>query len=193
MAGAYLVQLDRSKGGGTFKDGVDSLVVWAEGTTDAKLIAKAQQIGTAASDAAWDAATVTALAATADFEGWRLRVTVTGLPTADIDLTVVGTSSDDMDAVAALMVTALNATADIAGAAYSSGTLTISETTDGNGDDTVTVEIFAPLSNSDFPDPSFSFTNLIGTITHEGSSGAALSVVLDNTAPVPTLIARLKS
>ena len=196
MAGAYLLRLNREIGGGTFLNDVDSLIVWAEDATTAKQIAKAQQIGTAATDAAWDTVTPLLLAATADFEGWRLRVVIKAAAVGggDIDITVTGAASATMAAIAALMVTALNARAEIAGAAYATGTLTIAETTDNLGDKTVQVYVYPPAADTaNFPaGTAISFTGLYGTITHEGLAGAALSVVLDTSAPVPTLLARLR-
>lgn len=195
MAGAYLVTLDRTKGGATLKDGVDAVVVWAEDATTAKQIAQAQQVGSAASDAAWSAATATALAATADFEGWRFRLRIADAPTAAVDVTVTGAASADMDAIAALMVTALNATADISGAAYSTPNLTIAS--GGGGDDLGDLEVeawmYPPTGSADFPaETEVSFTQLLGAITDGGSSTDALAIALDTSAPVPTLLARLK-
>lgn len=168
----YAVSLDPSMAIPT-RDGVKGAVVVAEDSADAKAMLKAMHAGDV--DAGWDNATYTAMAAGADLDGWSLRIVVTspaGVVVADE--TVTGDSSNKtVDAISALMVTALNATDDIDGAAYNSSTnvLKVAETTDALGDHHVFAELYSPGSN--VPIPGF-----IGTITDEGSSGSALTVAM---------------
>lgn len=157
-------------------NGVDSLIVTAQAADEALLVAQAYL--NLPSDAAWAAATATVLADAGDLADWRCRVTVTtsGGTKGDVaDVTVTGVTVADFDTIAALLVTALNATASIAGAAYSTPTLTIAETTDSLGDHTATVELLPPTTWSD---PTIPFPDFRTGITHEGASGAALSCTL---------------
>jgi hypothetical protein len=174
MAAAYLVKVPDT-GGQTLKNGANALIVYADSATDAKAVAKARFGGD--SDALWAAATVTAIAAGADLEGWRLHIVVYD-GTDTVDVTVTGAAAATVDTIGALAVTALNATTPIAGAAYNSGTnvLTIAETTDGLGDKAVLAE-FLPPANSSWTG-SAAIPSFVTTVVDEGASGAALSCVL---------------
>jgi hypothetical protein len=192
MAGLYFVTLDNTKGGRTKQNGVDAVCVYAEDATDAKALAKAQQ-AFGASDAAWDAATATLAAAGADLEGWRLRVVITD-STPVIDEEVTGAASADVDAIAALMVTALNGNAIISGAAYSTPNLTIAAGTgvDDLGDKNVECYWYPPADDSDWPDDSVTIPSFIGTITDGGSATDDLAVALGTSSAVPNLVGRVK-
>lgn len=183
MAAAYIVTLPLTEGGKSLRDGVNSVVVYAEDTSQAKEAAAALFNG----DAAWSSATVTAIAA-GDYTGWTVRVrlsdpdkAVTASDYTMVDVSVTGDATNNtIDEVAALLVTALNATSAIAGAAYNATTqvLTVAETTDGLGDHVLRV---------DFTHPSFEqpIASLVGTIVDEGSAGAAVTVTLKADAVVP--------
>jgi len=175
MAAAYLVTVP-AEGGQTLVNGANALIVYAADATDAKAICRARFSGD--SNAMWAAATATAIAAGADLEGWRLRIALLDAATP-VDITVTGAASATVDSLGALAVTALNALATIAGAAYNSSTnvLTVAETTDNLGAATLTAQLLPPATsawgNSDTPIPSF-----ISTVIDTGSASDAVSCVL---------------
>jgi len=161
---AYLVQLPSAEAspGRTLVDGVDTMVVFAADATDAKAVAKSQTDGDL--EALWDAATVTEIVAGADLIGWTLRIAMsdadvnpdTGVKDTIFDLSVVGAGANNtIDEIAALMVTALNATAPIAGAAYDSSgqVLKIADDSDNLGKNTVIVEWYPPNAQQNVPVP----------------------------------------
>jgi len=161
-------------GGHTLRNGINSAIVVANSVADAKQVLKAAM--GLPTDGAWSGATVTALTEGTDLEGWRARITIKDTSGDVVErVTVTGAASADFDAIAALLVTALNATASIAGAAYATPNLTIAETTDGLGDHTVEVALLPPTT---WDNPAIELASLFGTITHEGSSGDALAVVM---------------
>ena len=136
----------------------------------------------------WANATATALAAGADLQGWRLRVAIIG---AAVDVTVTGAAAATVDSIGALAVTALNATAAIAGAAYNSSTnvLTIAETTDALGNKSVLAELYPPTGGS-FGNPTVAIPSFVSTVVHNGSSGAALKCTLV-ASTIPTIAAAI--
>lgn len=172
----YVVTFDPSVNVGS-RNGVQGAVVVANNVADAKALLDAKHGGDL--DVNWDNATYTAFAAGADLEGWSLRVQVRDATGAVVaaDCTVVGAPAATVDTIAALMVTALNATAPIAGAAYNAGTnvLKVAETTDNLGDQRVVVEFWPPVGTLG---QKVSVPGFIGAITHQGLSNAALSVAL---------------
>ena len=184
-ASAFTVVLPVETAAKNLVNGVDALVVFAHDSTDAKAIAKAMFGGDA--NAAWAGATVTAIAAAADFEGWRLRVRVSatqhGVASA-FDHTSVGLAGAAVADIAALMVTALNAT-HIDGAAFAGSTLKIAETTDGVGDSTVAVFFYPPLAQCK---RDVSITDFITNLVHEGVAGAALTVDLNTSFIAPSIV-----
>ena len=168
---AYIVSLPS---GVSFGNKNTDVVVFAEDATYALDMAKAaHRYG---SDEAWDLATTTEIVVGADFEGWTMRcqIKAAAAQTAGIDMEVVGIASATVDSIAALMVTALNGSADIAAAAYDSGTniLTAAALGDGLGDGQLTVEFRPP------GDLRGSVASFIGTITDSGIAAAALTVQL---------------
>lgn len=185
---AYFVTLDQSKSGHQLRGGGDAMVVFAANATAAMEICAAKY---PSDGLAWlNDATATEIEAAADFNGWTLRILIqSGLGAGGDEhgeFVVTGTATDNtIDEIAALMVTALNAHADIAGAAYNatSNTLTIAQTTDGLGDQTVEVSLTPPGGESEIP-------SLIGTITDGGVAGDALTVVLPADAvEIPVVLA----
>ena len=183
-AEAYLVELPATNAG-PIQDRVNALVIWAEDATDAKALAKAYRTGD--SDAAWAAATVTAIAAGASFVGWRLRVVIVDPTDNSVvgDVTVTGAAAATVDDIGDLMAAALVA-ADIGcdNAAYATPNLTIASADDGLGDMAVTAEFLPPVTwgGYDVPIPS-----LVGAITDEGVAGAALAVALVPASEVPNI------
>lgn len=169
-------------------EGKDTLIVSAESSAEAILTAKAYLH--LPSDAAWVASTPVLLAHVTDLLGWRGRVRIyTALGVLVEDVTVTAVTTDDFDDIGNDLVTALNATDSIAGAAYSTPALTIAETTDTLGDHTVVFEFLPPIT---WDDPSITFPAFYDTLVHEGSAGAALSISL-NDVVAPTVLYQLGS
>lgn len=169
---AYLLTLP-AVSGTTLKGGADAAVVFAENAADAKAMAAGQFDGD--SNALWNDAVATEIVAAADFAGWQLRVAVLGLE-EPIDVTVVGAAAATVDTIAALAVTALNATDAIANAAYNatSNTLTIAGVDDELGDKNVLVQFLPPAAVPG----GISIPGFVGTITDGGAAEDALTVVL---------------
>ena len=170
------------------------LVVSAGEENDAKAIAKSQF--SFDSDAAWDDAFVTPLEdiVISDEDSlafWRMRVAILdSVPV--IDLIVEGDLIvDDIDQIAALMVTALNGTSIISNASYDapSDTLTIAQGVgDGLGDKKILVEILPPAS---LPGP-VPIPGYIVSKQDQGVSGDDLKVVfVGDTFVRPTIVAKL--
>lgn len=156
-------------------EGCDAIAIYA--TSDADAIAVAKSLYDGDTNAAWDNATVTTMAAAANMVGWRLHVKLQSPAGVNVaNITVVGAGADDtIDEIAALAVIALNATAAIAAAAYNSGTqvLTVAQTTDGLGDHSVLAEWFPPAADvqQDVAIPSF-----VTAKSDQGSAGSAVTV-----------------
>jgi len=169
------------------------LIVQADTAANAKIFAAAYFDG----DGSWaDATATTITAGTLDdagtMTGYVWKVTVRGAaaqtsPNQVLTATVTGAASADMDAVAAQLVTALNALNLIANAAYntSTGLLTVASIADGLGDGTVTVEVYKD---------SVSKYNLAalytGAIVHQGVAAAVLTIQLTlDTVATPAVLA----
>lgn len=175
---AYLVTLDNSRCGRTLKNGCNAMVVFAADATAAKEACAAKFDG---DGSAWNSseATATAIVAASDFNGWSLAIDIFG-PDLNTTVTVVGDATNNtIDEIAALMVTALNALAEIANASYNSTTqvLTVAAIADGIGDHNIAVRLTPPSGYGAVP-------SLIGTIVDNGIAGAVLTVVLPADAAV---------
>lgn len=203
----FLVQMAPG-GHTTLKNGIDTMVVSADDATDAKAIAKTHLTGDA-SDAAWQAATVTALAdvdvADADaLNGWTFRVLVEdpsdNSVVADVTVTGVTTSLDTLDEIGTALATGLNLSA-IDNAGYVGATQTLTVATGGGGDDLgdhrVTVEVKPPVvvdANGNQTNDPQHIASFVASVTDEGLSTDALTVVFDaDTKIVPTVLAALSS
>ncbi len=185
---SYLVTLPTSYVARQLQDGYDSVVVNAVDAAQAKAVAK--MVYGADVDVQWDNATVTDLAAATDWatpQLWNFRVKVRHPTTGDTvhNVTVKSSAGDNtIDEIAALLVTALNATA-INGAAYVSATnvLTIAAVGDNIGDHYVELSAWPDglLEQTGFSAAFF------GAPTHGGIAGAALATTLaanvDGTVP----------
>lgn len=199
----FLVQLAESDRI-TLRNNVDAMVVSAADAANAKAACKGKFSGDA-STAAWEAATVTTLADVASnaanaLVGWRFNVAVTSPAGAlVVNVTVTGdATTDTLDEVGTALAVALNATTPIAGAAYDTATQTlkVAETTDGLGDHTLSVKVYAPLVSGEggqvsenFPIPGF-----VGAIVHQGVAAAVLSVVFPaDTYVVPRVLATVQA
>ena len=184
MAGTYIVTLPTTARC-TLKEGVDTVVVWAENAADARAIAKASSGGDA-SDAAWALATPVLAATAADLEGWRLRIKVGDI----VDCTVTGAAAATVDTIGDLMVIALNATTPIANAAYATPALEIASIADGIGDEQVTAYFLPPLADTDFGDPRVSIPTFLGAIVDGGVAAAALTLALVPANAKPHMLGR---
>ena len=165
------------------------LIVQASSEANAKIFAAAHFDG----DGSWADATATTLTAgtlddASTMTGYVWKLTIRGGAAQTVDpltVTVTGAASADLDALAAQLVTALNATADIANAAYAAPNLTLSSIADNIGDATVTVEVYKD---------SVSKANIAalytGAITDGGIAGAALVLALvADTVATPAVLA----
>lgn len=142
MAGAYLVTLP-AQTGMTLPQGANAMVVYAEDANDAKDICKNYFTGD--SNAAWEAATATAIAAAADLAGFTLRAGILG-QTPVVHAEVTGAASATIDTLGTALAAALNALPNIAAAAYNTSTqvLTIAGVADELGDQQGYCELLGP-------------------------------------------------
>ena len=171
-----LVTLANNPGKGKTND-VNTVVVQSNTnvTASIRLIAAAMRNDPGS---VWVDATVLTLPETL-WTGWTLTVnifdTAGDLVSSSADVGLVADS--DIDDLADRMVILLNATDDIANAAYSTPNLTIASGAGGDdlGDYTVTVTFTPPDS---WEDQTITPAGVISTITHEGSSTDALAVLL---------------
>lgn len=191
-ASAFLVKLADDAPVTKFQGG-NAMVVWADDATMAKQVASSWFDG---DSTVWTDSTTTATAIVADADSWEnfsVNIVVAHPTTYAIvaNVTVDGDSTNDtIDEIAAALVTALNATT-INGAAYNSTTnvLKVAETTDGIGDHTVTAKVYRKADPAKQAIPT-----LIGTVTHQGASGDALTIQLATDAlNVPKVYAIVKA
>lgn len=180
----YTVRLPRAAGA-TRVNGTDVMIVEAGSEAIAKDYAASRFDG----DADWKSdSEATLLAATAEkYAGATFRVVISGKPVPSpdlVDVRYVAQAGDALDDVGAGIVAALKTSPHTQGAAWSGGTLTAAGTSDGLGDRSLSVQII----------PAGSISALDNTeglpvtgITHEGSSGDALSATLVD-ATVPRII-----
>lgn len=186
----FLVQLP-DESGQTLADGVTAYVIEADSAAEARELAAAQ----AGADQNWNDSSVTAVDVTtlsaANMLGWRYVITISDPGVSRDDAVIVqvehiGLSGDaDADAMAADLVTALNAHPLIAAAAYSTPNLTVAETTDALGDKALSVDVYPPGAKETMP-------AMVGAITDEGSAGAALAVALVVPTAIPEVIKSIK-
>lgn len=152
----------------TLKNRVDCLLMAAADATAAKATAAAMY-----GDIWLESTSVTPSGTSAaKWDDWMVTVQVEGMP--GVAATAAAESSD-LNGVGAALAIALNALDGIAGAAYSSPTLTIAETTDALGDKDVIVKLINPKGQD--------MSVLLGTITSQGEKNDALKVVLPAGAP----------
>ncbi len=83
MSGAYVVKTDGGTLGASLRNGVDTAVLFANNSADAKAYAEAEYAAQA--PAPWAAATPALVAAGTDLLGWTLRVTLTAPLPANYD------------------------------------------------------------------------------------------------------------
>lgn len=181
----YLLELPKL-GGGSRHDDVGAMVVEADSVADARLLASAQFAG----DSNWSDATATTIATgvASDWQGFTYRVRIGGgaAQTVEVDVSTTGGAAATIDGIGAALVTALNATPDIANALYTgaTNTLTAAAIADGIGDATLTLEVTPPGASEPV-------AFLTGAIVDQGAAGADLTVVLTEPTAIPAVLRRL--
>ena len=180
----YKAELPSGLPGISLKNGVNVLLVEAVDATDAAALVAGHQI--AQDDALWANATITAVGGGTDLSpvvnpdtgqtnSYVFTLVISGAHVGTYTHTAV--AGEDLDAVMAAMVILLNADAAIAGAAWTSPTLTISSIGDAIGDAVVT------------PTVSYGGTTIVGfsgTTTDGGIAGATLEQVYSLVNPLIT-------
>jgi len=170
----YLCKNSAKSAAGTYI--ANALIVQAADAAGAKLVCADKYPG----DGAWSDASVTALSETSldvagACAGYTMKAIIRGgTQTEDpIVITATGGASDDLDALAALMVLACNAHDEIDVAVYSAPDLTIADIGSGMGDASLEIEVY---------DGSGQGVDLGGefytAITDGGIAGAVLEVAL---------------
>lgn len=180
---AYLVSLPVGVGR-TLQDNADAVICMATDAANAKAIAKAA-FGVDANNP-WDNATVTTIAAGANYIGFRFVIKVTsatGVVVWSLDYTAVDAA---MDTIGAAISTALNL--QLAGTTYTAGTNVLLFAAAAKGDHSIDYKVYLPGStNQDFPIPEF-----VGTLVHNGAAGSALSVVMAEPSVIPAIFGKAK-
>lgn len=160
---AYLVFLPKGANNSRIND-VNAMIAHAADAAAAKALAKAAM---PANPALWDNAVAMQIPANYPLLGFTFTVKVG-------DLSAVSATGDwtnnTVDAIAALLVTALNAKAEISAAAYNSSTnvLTAAGVADELGDQVLTVTVTDLAGNVR--------ADMVGTITDQGADTDALTV-----------------
>lgn len=190
----FRVELPESYPGPRVADG---LLISAEDAADAEEMAKAHfgETSAAALAAGSPSAEVDVDVADANaLVGWEFQIIITdpAAPTVVVaDVTMTGDATDDtLDEVGTELAVLLNATASIAGAAYvgATQTLTVAETTDALGDHTVNIQVRPPATTGSGAGKT-NIAGFVSTVTDEGASGAALTVVFGaDTLVVPRIL-----
>jgi len=191
----WLVSHPGAGGGATLRGG-NAMIVSATTAADAKAAAAAKYGG---DSGGWATANTTeltekAVTATGALTGWRFRIVIYTATPKVFELTAAGASQDTLDEIGAALATLINTDADIADAAYTAATqtLTVAAGSGGSnlGDMAVTAEVFPPeesdaggITNSKVAIPGF-----IASITDEGDATDDLEVVFGaDTLLVPTV------
>ena len=190
MAAAYIVQLPAGVGR-TLKNGNDAVIVYANSSTEAKAMAKiALNID---ADAPWSGATVTAIAAATDWADpvlWKFQVVLSNPATGVevVNATVTSDSTNDtVDEIAALLVTAIDASGGAAVTpSYNSTSqvLKVAVIADNIGDHALECRAWPVITGGDTGINTGSF---FGTIVDEGIAGADVTVTLAADAAVVPL------
>jgi hypothetical protein len=180
----YMITLPK-KQGQTIVSGDRTLVVEAATAELARDYAEARKVGDTAS---WADATVTLVEdATEKYAGstWRIKISGKPVPSPDaVDVSYTAQAGDSLDNVGAGLVTALKGPGgNLSTAAWAGGVLTIAGAAENLGDRSVAIEITPPGASSPIPNRS---GGPIGTITDEGSVGAALTAEITD-AGLPQL------
>ncbi len=160
---AYLVFLPLGTNIARIND-VNAVIAYGADAAAAKALAKAAH---PANPTLWDNALAMAIGSNLPLLGWTFTVEIEGQEAVSV---TGGWTSNTIDAIAAALVTALDALDDVAAAAYNSSTnvLTAAGVADELGDMALTVTVTDPNGVSQ---PSF-----FSTIVDEGDPEDALTV-----------------
>lgn len=177
---AYLVQAPVSTGR-CLVGAADAMVIVAADAATAKDMAAAQY--PADSNALWQAATVTDLSTgAADYLGFTFCIQMTGQP----KVRVAALAAENMDTWMARVATAVAAAWGTTATYTAAGNiLQVASAGNNLGDKTVVAEMYPSTSET-------KIAAFVGTITHQGSAGAALTVVLNEPSPIPKTVAPVK-
>ena len=186
--------LEKTNDPSTLINGVNKMLVSAEDAVDARALALGY------SDiyprGYWaDATLSSAIVLKPDYEGVKMRIRVyspAGALVADAT-SAVGVSTDDVDDLVAKMVTALNATSAIGGAAYSTPNLTVAS--GGGGDDLGDHRIVATIipatgeggDNTTGDETLRSVSSIFDATTDEGAAADALAIAFDTAIQAPQI------
>lgn len=167
-------------GGGQKK--ANAMIVSAATEADALVIAGVKHVN---DSGGWSGATATLLADVASsdddaLDGWVFEVTIFTPAGAILEqVSATGTEANDtIDAIAALLVIALDATSSITASDYTGQLLTVAEIADGIGDHTLTVTVKPPVVNVEGVQANqpAAIPGYIDTIVDEGIAAAVLTV-----------------
>lgn len=154
----------------TVIEGVNVMAVSANSEAEAEAMAAAEYVGD--SNLRWTAPTATSLgSAPNNFGGFTMRVVLSKDGEDDIVASYTGTDTQSFANMMTGIVAALNALGDIAGAAFDTDTLTISDETDALGD--YSVQFFFTAPNGAPLEDLY-----VDSITDGGSASDDLEVVL---------------
>jgi hypothetical protein len=180
----YKVSLSTETPGLQLKNGVNTILVEAVDATDAAALIQGHMVSQ--DDQLWGNATVTEVTNATDLSpvvnpetgqtnSFVFTLVVSGAHVGTYTYTAV--AGDDLDDVMAALVILLNADAAIAGAAWATPTLTLSDIADNIGDAIVTTTVTYGGT---------SIVGQVGTTTDGGIAGAALTQVFSTVAPLFT-------
>ena len=188
---AYLVEAGRNAAVNRVGD-CDAMVVFAADASTARKMCQARFSGDA--DAVWGAATVTEVVAAANWNGWVFRAEMynaSGTLVRAVSLTSTGAGQQTIDQVAAAFVTAFTTTGFTPSYNSTTNVLTLTAAGDNKGDHRLVFTIKPPDAQNA---GDVNISDLVGTITHQGSAGAAVTVALpaDN-AVIPLVLRPVRS
>jgi uncharacterized protein affecting Mg2+/Co2+ transport len=183
----YKVELPSGVPGLTLRNGTNALFVTAQDATDAAALVQGHMPVT--DDAMWANAVVTEVTVGSDLSpvvnpdtgetlSYVATIAISG-GTVNGTFTHTAAAGETISDVMDALVVLLNADANIAGAAWSSPTLTIAAIGDNIGDHAV-VESFT-YGGVEIP-------SLFGAVTDEGIAGAALSVAVSTGVVAPVIV-----
>lgn len=195
-ASAFLLQVNTSTPYSSIREGHNAVVVFAEDENGAREAAASYFEGD--SDIIWlDDSLSTATAIITDPNLWgnfAINVIVANLAAEEsireiVNVTVLGADLANTDTFFTAVATALNATTPIANASWDSenAVLTVAGAADNLGHRTIVAKIYRKA------DPSkTSIPHLLGDITDEGVSGAALTIAIPAVS-LPKVYAAVKA
>ena len=176
---SFLVKLSDSAPSKVLENGANAVVVEAEDTADAKLMA---EFASKIDGADWAGATATAIAAASDLLGWKIRVVVID-PAAAAgvvafeDVTYTGVASDTIDLVGTAVAALLAANAGLT-AVYTAASqlLDIAAIGDDVGDHIVLIGFFPPGADTTLVSGEIGgVAGFVASVVDEGIAAAVLT------------------